>query len=178
MKTQKGFTLIEILIVIAIIGILASIVLTSLGSARVRANDAKVQAQLSAMRQQAEVLFGENQNYGTANTIDTDTYSTVDDPVFRCGNGGGGSSGQLFTDPATTGLPENLYNLLYNIPVGYKTFCYSDPSGGGVGNTTAWAITAEAPLEESVSWCVDSTGAAKEYSTSTPLLDIDNAECN
>ncbi len=177
LSRDTGFTLIEILVVIAIIGILASIVMTSLGSARVRANHAKVQAQLSSTRQQAEVFFGENQNYGTANTVDTDAHATVDENIYRCGNAGGGSIGQLFTDPTTTGLPDNLYGLLVSIPLGYKTFCYTSPSGGGMGNAEDWAITAEAPTEESISWCVDSTGQAKEYSTSTPVLDIENARC-
>lgn len=48
MSTKKGFTLVELLIVIAIIGILASVVLVSLGNARTRAQVASFKASVSS----------------------------------------------------------------------------------------------------------------------------------
>lgn len=53
---QKGFTLIELLVAIAIIGVLASVILTSLSSAREQANVARVKSDLQSIRTAMELL--------------------------------------------------------------------------------------------------------------------------
>ena len=62
----KGFTLIKLLVVVAIIGILASVVVASLNTARRKATDVKVKQQLSSVRSAAETYYLSAGNYGSA----------------------------------------------------------------------------------------------------------------
>jgi prepilin-type N-terminal cleavage/methylation domain-containing protein len=56
-KKFKGFTLIELLVVIAIIGILSSIVLVSVNSARNKAKDSAIKANIDNTRVAAELFY-------------------------------------------------------------------------------------------------------------------------
>ena len=66
LRNSKGFTLIELLVVIAIIGILASIVLASLNTARGKAANVSVKANLANIRPQAEMVYDSTSSYATA----------------------------------------------------------------------------------------------------------------
>lgn len=61
--SQKGFTLIEILIVVGIIGLLASVVLSGLGSVRSRGRDARRVADLRQVQQGLELYYTRYQEY-------------------------------------------------------------------------------------------------------------------
>jgi len=65
MGKNKGFTLVEILIVVAIIGLLASIILVGLSSFRARGRDARRIADLHQVQNALELYFIKNGSYPT-----------------------------------------------------------------------------------------------------------------
>ena len=66
MKNKTAFTLIELLIVIAILGILASIVLFRYPITIKRVKDSRIIYDLTQFRTRAHVIFGVDQNYNQA----------------------------------------------------------------------------------------------------------------
>lgn len=79
MKNNKGFTLIEMLVVIAVIGILSAATLTALGPARNKAKDTRIISGLNQARALAETMSSGNYSTlpGGADTIITIPSSNV-----------------------------------------------------------------------------------------------------
>lgn len=63
MKNNKGFTLVELLITLAIIGILSSIIMVSLQGQRLRARDAKRRMDFDALKKSLELYYTSNNHY-------------------------------------------------------------------------------------------------------------------
>lgn len=82
---KKGFTLIELMVVIAIIGILSGVIIASLGSSRARARDGKRVSDIGQIQLALELYRESNGRYPTAiydNPKFNDVYSptTPKDP--------------------------------------------------------------------------------------------------
>ena len=132
-QTKRGFTLIEILIVAAIIGILASMVLLGVGRSRESAKDARRISDLNQVRTVLELYYNSQGNYPvqTSSNLETNYGEMADDITGLLTSVKGlphdspsdygyesDSDGSIYTLSATlSGLPPAGYdpNLIHSI---------------------------------------------------------------
>ena len=143
-----GFTLIELMVVVAIIAILAAIVIASLNNAKTKGGDGGVKSNLRNAISKAEIFYN-------TNTDAPNTYTGV------CTNGVVGGA---------TGI--GSFVLAAAQARGLSSYAIGGPGGNGIATCTesdlgdAWR--AEVPLSSvGKMWCVDSTGVSKENNGST-----------
>lgn len=140
LKTQKGFTLIELMIVVAIIGILAAIALPKFAQMLEKARIGNCKGNLGALRSAGSIYYGDNGGNWPA-TLSTSSgffFSAYMDSIKPCPckqdfNGSGFGPGNDFTQagnvtyaPATTIVPA---------AVGSGWF-YNNTSGGTYVNSS------------------------------------------
>lgn len=134
MIKDRGFSLIELLISITIIGILTTIILTSISNSRARAYDSKIKQQLGSFRTAAELYFANNGRYNVEIGV----------PVASC------DSGVFNNFDAINGSP-GLYIADGNIPDFSQVVCGA--------TDTAYAVKATLYSGNGY-WCVDYKGAS------------------
>ena len=73
--SQKGFTIVELLIVIVVIGILAALVLNTFSGVQRRARDTERQTDINSLATQLEVYYNDNGGYPVlTGSVNTDSW--------------------------------------------------------------------------------------------------------
>ena len=71
LKDQKGFTIVELLIVIVVIGILATLVIVTFTGIQQKARDTKRQTDINAINSHVEAYYAQHGNYPTLTDLNT-----------------------------------------------------------------------------------------------------------
>jgi len=135
-KKEKGFTLIELMIVVAIIGILAAIAIPQFASYRVKAFNSAAQADLRNIMTSQEAAYAEDQAYvAIAAVVGSDTAATSSIASLPGAKLSKGVKAKQASAPTATNYSVNTKHLQ-----GDKT--WNGTAAGGITSTTSTAGTA------------------------------------
>jgi prepilin-type N-terminal cleavage/methylation domain-containing protein len=73
-KNSKGFTIVELLIVIVVIGILALLVITTYSGIQAKARNAKRQTDIASLQTQLEAFFSQNGYYPSLTDMNSSSW--------------------------------------------------------------------------------------------------------
>ncbi len=145
MKKNKGFTLIEMLVVVAVIGLLSSVLLTALGPAKDRAKDSRIEQEVNQVRSLAETMY--NGTYSSlevlpaVNIQNADLKALSDDITTQ-----GGALTIIKANPPTTYVAYSKLNLTTGDSSNPQTQYYCvDSVGHALVTTTEPSTGAQCP---------------------------------
>lgn len=76
-KKQEGFTIVELLIVIVVIGILAALVITTYTGIQAKARNSKRQTDVQAIQTQLEAYFAQSGHYPSLTDMNSSSWRTT-----------------------------------------------------------------------------------------------------
>jgi type IV pilus assembly protein PilA len=143
LRSQKGFTLIELMIVVAIIGILAAIAIPNFLRYQAQSRQAEAKTNLGGIFVAETSYYGEQSRYGCFQEIGFALAGASNRYTYRsgaCGAAGGASTGTLF--------PTNNFDTIQGILNCNNTIC---PEGGApnasASSNVGFTATAAANLD-------------------------------
>lgn len=129
-QRQSGFTIVELLIVIVVIGILATLVIVTFSGIQQKARDTKRQTDINAIDSTVEAYYASNGNYPTL--------ANMNDPTFRTANLKGFDPAAL-QDPK--GSSQTLAATASTTQYGYVA-TPANCDNGANGQCTAFTVSA------------------------------------
>jgi prepilin-type N-terminal cleavage/methylation domain-containing protein len=134
-KAQKGFTIIELLIVIAIIAILALLVLNNFQGAQAKARDQQRTTDINNIHGKLEEFYNENNYY--PNTFTAATFPGIDDgsltdPI--------GNDGVNFNAPVADAAAADAVAAPANDTAGGQSYLYVPYPSGCAANCTGYRL--------------------------------------
>ena len=140
--TQRGFTLIELMIVVAIIAILAAIAIPNYNEHVMKARITDAVAKLSDTRVRMEQYFQDNRNYGGACAAGTLAPAPSDTEFFTytCGPGGSPITAGSTTFTITASGIGKMSGFTYTINETNTRTTVAVPAGWAGSGKACWVL--------------------------------------
>ena len=152
LSSNRGFTLIELMLVISIIGLLASIVVSALSSARLKARDSAIISEVQEMQKIAELVYSDTGSYVAVQPPVHLPDIAIDGGPFTCaGVGGGGNYTAQYVSICNNILANNVGTGAYNE--------WDFLAANGVSLQTRYSFSAWLPYAKKL-YCVGSSGSS------------------
>jgi prepilin-type N-terminal cleavage/methylation domain-containing protein len=130
-RKESGFTIVELLIVIVVIGILAALVITTFSGIQQKARNSERQTDINAVHSQVEAYYAQNGKYPGLTDLQTGSFISAQLK---------GLDQAALKDPKGTSL--NIAAAADNDQYGYTTTPSTCGTGTGDAECTGYTLTA------------------------------------
>lgn len=146
---NKGFSLIELLIVLVVISILTTIILTGIGGSTEKATDGVIRIEMGGLKNSGALYFINNTHYGKAEfpVTGVDTENSLTDNKDK--------GGKSFSDGLKSIYEKSNHKIdksILKVDLGNNTF-----------KITSWALAVKLTDKNSGVFCIDSDGFSFLY---------------
>ncbi|HVW23140.1 MAG TPA: type II secretion system protein [Candidatus Saccharimonadales bacterium] len=124
--STRGFTLVELLIVIVVIGILALLVITTYSGIQAKARNAKRQTDIQSLQTQLEAFFSQNGYYPSRTDMNTASWRATNVKSLDAG---------ALVDPSSTCDPTSASCLVAAPAAKSYSYAVTDSSGASCETT-------------------------------------------